>query len=223
MISGKTLAGVEFRPVVAGNLVQGNLMARMPRAKSHWGMATRLYRGIRPVNSTTPIRPTPRPVKSITLTNTIGGKAAAGNVIDFNGDGVSAASSSKPKSQTNVGAGVYIFNHSTGNVVVGNHIVKNQAYGIILYNSAGNSTTAGLKKNKVSGNPLANFREFTGPVSNTTSSTPHGVPAIRVIKAKGSVIRAESVKTSAGARHFKQASGGKSGHAIPAGPLHLTR
>ena len=63
--------------------------------------------------------------------------------------------------------GVYLFNGATGNLVRRNRILKNLKYGVFLYNSAGNVNQIirrGADSNRLQGNVIANFREFTGPV-----------------------------------------------------------
>jgi titin len=82
-------------------------------------------------------------------------------------------------------AGVYLFNKASGNIVQLNTIKKNHQYGVFLYNSAGNVNQiirTGKNANKVSGNRIADFREFTGPVLPRmgTPKTTKGLKAQRV-------------------------------------------
>jgi hypothetical protein len=88
-----------------------------------------------------------------------------GNTIDSSG-------LVKPKGQSN-GVGVYLFNRASGNRVASNSIHGSSAYGILVYNSAGNLAQiprSGKGSNTIGGSGIANFREFTGPVTTVAPS-----------------------------------------------------
>ncbi|CAN5891901.1 hypothetical protein BH23PLA1_BH23PLA1_20250 [soil metagenome] len=59
--------------------------------------------------------------------------------------------------------GVLLNNGATRNLVEGNTI-RGGDYGIFLFNSSGNLDLASRSRNTFSGNAIAQFREFTGPV-----------------------------------------------------------
>ncbi len=79
------------------------------------------------------------------------------------------------------GVGVYVFDNASGNVVAQNNIQGNTAYGILVFNSASNLGTiyrTGSNKNAIVGSGIADFREFTGPVTTSAAgSTPLGPKA----------------------------------------------
>ena len=121
------------------------------------------------------------------------GNTATGNVIDANlqhGVYIEAAASNGVQGATpnliarneisgNSQVGVYIALQANGNQVRRNTIRKNKQYGIFLYNAAGNLGAVprtGPDMNQISGSGIADFREFTGPLTKTTagSSTPKG-------------------------------------------------
>jgi parallel beta-helix repeat protein len=72
--------------------------------------------------------------------------------------------------------GVYLFDHALGNVVQSNTIKKNHKYGIFLFNSAGNAESIRRAKNKLGGNTIADFREFTGKVTGRMGNQPPATP-----------------------------------------------
>jgi parallel beta-helix repeat protein len=102
-----------------------------------------------------------------------GDNTVVGNTIDSSGQ-------VKPKGQSN-GVGVYLFDGASGNRVASNTIRGSSAYGILVYNSAGNLgqiPRVGKGSNTIGGSGIADFREFTGPAaSTTTGSTPKGPKA----------------------------------------------
>lgn len=120
------------------------------------------------------------------------GNTATGDVIDANlQDGVyieAAASNAVQGASPNQVAnnqvdgsgqvGVYIALGANGNQVRRNTIRGSKQYGIFLYNAAGNLGAVprtGPDANAISGSGIADFREFTGPLTTTTgSSTPQG-------------------------------------------------
>ncbi len=101
---------------------------------------------------------------------------------------------SKNTIRDNTQVGVYLFNFGTlastlnnavtGNVIVGVNHPKgpwNGDYGVLLFNSSGNIPgvpQSGRSANRISGNRIANYREYTGP----GSPEPSTVPAIAPVK-----------------------------------------
>ncbi len=84
----------------------------------------------------------------------------------------------------NADAGVYIFGkaNSASDNKIQNNLFDNNAYGILLYNAANNGQYFTLQRtNQFKKNPIADIREFTGPVpkgprssrKTTTSSREH--------------------------------------------------
>ena len=72
------------------------------------------------------------------------------------------------------GVGVYLFDGASGNIVANNVIQANTAYGILVFNSASNLGTIprnGPTANMLGGDGIADFREFTGPTTQTTTVT----------------------------------------------------
>ena len=91
----------------------------------------------------------------------------------------------------NASAGVYIFGqaNSASNNKIQNNLLDNNAYGILLYNAANNGQYFTLQRtNRFGKNPIADIREFTGPVprgahtrkQGSTSSRKHGHPDVRI-------------------------------------------
>jgi parallel beta-helix repeat protein len=71
--------------------------------------------------------------------------------------------------------GVYLFDRAAGNQVQSNTITGNHQYGVFLYNSGGNVSgisRTGKTANKLRGNTIADFREFTGPVLPRQGQSP---------------------------------------------------
>jgi hypothetical protein len=155
-----------------GNLIQGNTI------NANGSFVRAVTDGVRIVSD--PGRRVPRDVSRIGTgvyvegagNNTIGGTtAAAGNVISSNAQ-----------------ANVYFFSNSTGNQVRRNLIRGNirgrfrSNYGVLLFNSSGNLpgiVRNGQDRNRITGNLIANFREFTGQGRATTSSSPTISPQVR--------------------------------------------
>ncbi len=101
----------------------------------------------------------------------------SGNTIDSSG-------LVKPKGQSN-GVGIYLFDRASGNRVASNTIRGSTAYGILVYNSAGNLAQiprSGNGSNTIGGSGIADFREFTGAV--TTAATSASSPALAKLTAK---------------------------------------
>jgi titin len=95
--------------------------------------------------------------------------------------------------QGNAEAGVYIFGraNSASNNKIKNNLFENNAYGILLFNAPNNGQYFTLlRTNRFKKNPIANVREFTGPVPSATSSSKK--TATRDRKPGHREIRAES-------------------------------
>jgi titin len=74
----------------------------------------------------------------------------------------------------NAYAGVYIFGqaNSASNNRIENNLFKNNSYGILLYNAANNGQYFTLQRsNRFGKNPIADIREFTGPVPSQSKSS----------------------------------------------------
>ena len=74
----------------------------------------------------------------------------------------------------NAEAGVYIFGeaNSASNNKIQNNFFDNNAYGILLFNAANNGQYFTLQRtNRFRKNPIADIREFTGPVTQSTGSS----------------------------------------------------
>jgi parallel beta-helix repeat protein len=91
---------------------------------------------------------------------------AKGNTIasnEINANGLRGSRGALP-----TGVGVYVFDNASGNRVVRNRMRNNTAYGILVYNSASNLAAiprTGPDLNSIDGREIAEFREFTGPVT----------------------------------------------------------
>jgi parallel beta-helix repeat protein len=122
----------------------------------------------------------------LATSNTIGGSTAAlGNLISGNSV-----------------AGIYLYDNSTGNTIERNRIgvsstgkrLGNLQYGILLYNSASNTApTSGAGANTIANSGIGNFREFTGPVPSTSSSTSSTTSAKSTSKVKSNSVSIKSV------------------------------
>ncbi len=199
VISGNSAAGIElFGNLAAGNLVEGNSIGTDAAGSGSLPNGSGVYiEGARPFGFVDPTNPQARPT---VLGNTIGGKAAgAGNLIAHNA------------------AGVYLFGGAAGNSVVGNRILDNTSYGILLFNSAGNSDDASAKGNTVRGNTLADFREYTGPTTPRTD--PSAAPPSQPIRRGRAHRAAPGSKASRPARHRRASAAVEVGSPVPGGPL----
>ncbi len=83
----------------------------------------------------------------------------------------------------NPAAGLYLFNRAQGNVAQRNTIMKN-GYGMLVYNSGGNADSLRRAPNQNAGNRIADFREFTGPVTARTGTQPAAPPAGPKVKGR---------------------------------------
>jgi hypothetical protein len=77
-------------------------------------------------------------------------------------------------------AGVYVFDGSSGNVVesskigvgAGGQKLGNAQYGVLLYNAANNTVVMkGSNANVLANSGIGNFREFTGAVPSSSTTT----------------------------------------------------
>ena len=83
----------------------------------------------------------------------------------------------------NADAGVYIFGkaNSASNNKIQNNLLDNNAYGILLYNAANNGQYFTLQRtNRFGKNPIADIREFTGPVPRGAHTRGQGSTSSRV-------------------------------------------
>ena len=90
------------------------------------------------------------------------------------------------------GVGVYLFDNASGNQVARNTIKGSSAYGILVYNSAGNLASiplTGKSANTITGSGIASFREYTGPapaatIASTSTVTTASIAARKEHKLK---------------------------------------
>ncbi|WP_435009257.1 beta strand repeat-containing protein [Tundrisphaera lichenicola] len=146
LISGNTSTGINlFGPQTTGNLIAGNRIGTDRTGTAAIPNPTGIF--IQNASS-----------------NTIGGtSSASGNLISGNSI-----------------TGVYFFDQSANNLVQRNTIgfkagggaLGNLEYGVLLYNASNNTVPrSGSDANKIGNSGIGNFREFTGPVPTSTTTT----------------------------------------------------
>jgi hypothetical protein len=200
------------------NLVQGNIIGLGPDGKEPYLPV--------PAKGATQDPTNPFPVGIYiqdSSDNTVGGAvASARNLISDNN------------------VGVYIFgtnDSSANNQIIGNWIglaadgssspaTHNQFYGVMLFNAPHNNVppdngaTSGPTVNKISGSGIANFREFSGPITTTTKSSSGHHSGSR---AKKPAHLSEHVAHRSPRRAASHAAVTVHGRQVPAGPMRKPR
>jgi hypothetical protein len=205
-IADNTLAGVYISgPDAIRNQIEGNSILG-PNSRPSTNKRTK----------TDPSNPFPIGVfVENSSSNTIGGAGAgAGNTISGNT------------------VGVYIVGargSSAKNQVMGNHIglstgggpgPGNLLYGVILVNAPNNSVPqSGPAANRIIGSGIANYREYSGPISTTPGSTTRGKSASTTKKPPHHANRGMARSQRRTAQH---AQATVHGHNVPEGPLRKT-
>lgn len=180
VVQGNVSVGVEIKGAASGaNVVKGNTIS------GNGGFGNRLVNGDSTLNTivqlTTPVTSSQVFGVGVYL------EGAKGNVV-----GSIPKSNGKKKVENpadgnairdNILVDIYLFQGASGNIIRGNTVKGTPgvgAYGIFLFNSAGNLNTVarqGKHANKIAGHTIANFREFTGPVPGkptTVADLPRG-------------------------------------------------
>ena len=189
----------------SANLVQGNIIGLGPAGQSYNQEAT------------DPTNPFPIGVYiQDSSSNTIGGTVnGAGNTISGNNVGVYIFGTGSSSTNNQV------LRNSIGLSVNGGSRPGNALYGVMLYNAPSNNVPqSGPSANRIVGSGIANYREFSGPVATTqTSSSGQGSGS----KAKKPAHDSNHGAHQSSRRTAPHAAVRVHGRQVPAGPIRKPR